>query len=285
MFLQISEDFMNKKEIVEVLGALHKITGFRVSLHGANYEEIAAFPEEKCAFCRLVQRNEEEYRECVKCDSIACKTALETRDTYIYKCRYGLTEAISPLYNFGHLTGFLMMGQTVTSGKEMATTELLFRQKCPNEEVTEAISEIPITQSELVESYIRIMTVCARYLTLSNAFISSRPTLAENAKSYIHDNYGEKLGISELCKHLCCSKSTLVKLFKEECGTTVGAYITDVRLAEAERMLLNGRLSVSEIARETGFCDQSYFSKVFYARHGVTPTDFRSSKSEKASAK
>jgi hypothetical protein len=38
---------MNKTEIVTVLYELHKITGFRISLHGADYTEIAAFPESK----------------------------------------------------------------------------------------------------------------------------------------------------------------------------------------------------------------------------------------------
>lgn len=268
---------MNKKEIVDVLSALHKITGFRVSLHGANYEEIAAFPEEKCAFCRLVQSDPRELDKCRECDSHACRTALETKDTYIYKCRYGLTEAISPLYNFGHLTGFLMMGQTVTSGKEMANTEFLFRHGGGSKDVTAAIASIPITNSDLVDSYVRIMTVCARYLTLSNSMITGRPSLADNAKAFIHDNYSEKIGIKELCQYLCCSKSTLVKTFKEECGTTVGSYISDVRLSEAERLLKDSDASINEIAHECGFCDQSYFSKVFVSKHGIPPTDYRSS--------
>ena len=268
---------MDKKEIVEVLRSLHRITGFRVSLHGASYEEIAAFPEEKCSFCRLVQRDREDLDRCIECDTFACKTALERRDTYIYKCRYGLTEAISPLYNFGQLTGFLMMGQTVDSKGDLKTTELLFNSRRPGEDATEVISEIPLTNRELIDSYVRIMTVCAKYLTLSNAVTVQRPTLTEEAKSYIRDNYDKKLSLGEICDHLACSKSTLVKVFREECGRTVGAYITDVRVAEAEQLLKNGRQSVSEIARITGFCDQSYFSKVFFARHGITPTDYRSS--------
>ena len=271
---------MNKKEIVEVLGALHRITGFRVSLHGQNYEEIAAFPEEKCSFCKLVQKNPDELARCIDCDKQACKKALEIRDTYIYKCRYGITEAISPLYNFGHLTGFLMMGQTITSGKEMANTEFLFRQRCPDEDVTAAISQIPITNSELIESYVKIMTVCAKYLTLSNTIIAHRPTITENATTYIHENYASKIGLKGLCSYLCCSKSTLVKLFREECGTTVNNYINDVRLSEAKRLLLNEDISVAEVARETGLCDQSYFSKVFLAKTGLTPTDYRNVKAE-----
>ena len=269
---------MNKNEIVEVLRALHRITGFRVSLHGANYEEIAAFPDEKCEFCKLVQSDPTELQKCVECDKQACRIALDNKDTYIYQCRYGLTEAISPLYNFGQLTGFLMMGQTVTSDREMATTELLFRQKHSDEGVSTAISAIPITNGELVDSFVRIMTVCARYLTLSNSVASQRPSIVEAAKGYIHDNFAKKTSIKELCTHLGCSKSTLLKLFKEECGITVGAYITDVRLEEAERLLSGSNASIGEIARECGFCDQSYFSKVFVSKHGIAPSDYRNSR-------
>ena len=46
---------MNKQEIVSVLAELNRITGFRVSLHGANYEEIAAYPEKLLPFCLRVQ--------------------------------------------------------------------------------------------------------------------------------------------------------------------------------------------------------------------------------------
>ena len=168
---------MNKNEIIDVLRALHTITGFRVSLHGANYEEIAAFPEEKCKFCRLVQRDPSELQKCIECDSHACRIALGNKDTYIYKCRYGLTEAISPLYNFGQLTGFLMMGQTRTSDKDMATAELLFKRSAERDEISDAIGAVPITNGDLVDSYVRIMTVCARYLTLSNSVASQKPSI------------------------------------------------------------------------------------------------------------
>ena len=46
---------MNKQEIIAVLKDLHKISGFRVSLHGADYSEIAAYPELKHEFCRTLQ--------------------------------------------------------------------------------------------------------------------------------------------------------------------------------------------------------------------------------------
>ena len=82
----------------------------------------------------------------------------------------------------------------------------------------------------------------------------------------------------ELCDLLGCSKSTLIKLFKEDCGRTVGAYISDVRLAEAERLLSGSDASTGEIARKCGFCNQSYFSKVLVSKHGISPSDYRNSR-------
>ena len=57
-------------------------------------------------------------------------------------------------------------------------------------------------------------------------------------------------------------------------GTTVNSYITDVRLGEAVNMLKIGDRHIGEIATETGFSDQSYFSKVFSAKYGVPPSEY-----------
>ena len=59
---------MTKEEIISVLAELYKITGFRVSLHSADYSEIAAYPAEKRKFCRMVHKDPAEYEKCVACD-------------------------------------------------------------------------------------------------------------------------------------------------------------------------------------------------------------------------
>ena len=56
---------MTKDEIISVLAELYKITGFRVSLHGADYSEIAAYPAEKREFCRMVHKNPSELEKCI----------------------------------------------------------------------------------------------------------------------------------------------------------------------------------------------------------------------------
>lgn len=266
---------MTKEEIISVLSELYKITGFRVSLHGADYSEIAAYPKEKRKFCQMVHKNPAEYEKCISCDKAACKRALADRTTHIYTCRYGFTEAVSPLYNFGTLTGFLMMGQVFEadeSGKPINPEVKNIRSL--GEDMQRLATETPLVNSDLVRSYVKIMTICAQYLTLSNAIPSAKQTVAEVAKKYIFDNYKSKITIADICDDIGCSKSTLITSFKREYGTTVNSYITEVRLNEAVNMLRSGDRHIGEIATETGFSDQSYFSKVFSARFGVPPSEY-----------
>ena len=267
---------MNISEIESVLRELHKITGFRISLHDANFVEIAAYPLGHTPFCRSVKQFSGEHVRCETCDREACLLALETKDTYIYKCRFGLTEAVSPLYNFGTLTGFLMMGQVVENDGEADFAARAYAS------ITRSVVEgkrmaagIPRVSRDMMESYINIMTVCARYLTLSNATRSASPSTAELAKIYLSDRIGEKICVSDICDAVGCSKSTLLSSFKKRYGITVNTYLTSLRLERAKGLLDEGRSSIAEVAAECGFSDQSYFSKVFSAVVGISPSEYR----------
>lgn len=267
---------MNREEIVSVLKDLHEATNFRMSLHDNDFNEIAAYPESRLPFCALLQQNRDEYSKCLECDKDACREAQGRRNSLIYKCRHGLTEAISPLYNFGTLTGFLMMGQVAdeTLDKTALAKKILHLAKSP-EEAVDAVNSIPEVSEKLTETYVRIMTLCARFLTLTNAIPSKKPSLGEATKKYISENFDRKISIKDICRELGCSKSTLLSTFKKQFGVTVGNFLTEYRLGEAKRLLEAGELSINEIAHVTGFYDQSYFSKVFSQKCGMPPSNYR----------
>ncbi len=260
---------MKKEEIVSVLKELHAITGFRLSLHGTDFTEIAAYPATRLPFCRELHKSPEEFRRCVAQDIEACKIALERQEAYIYTCRCGLTEVVSPLYNYGSLSGFLMMGQIAVGDAEIRVP-IGAPENCHS--LKDKITRV---NADIVGSYIKIMTICAEYLTLSNAVPSERPSLAEVAYKYLYDNYKEKVSIEGMCKFLGCSRSTLINAFKKKYDMTVNTALNEIRLDKAKQKLMQRELTVSEIAIECGFADQSYFSKVFSHRFGMSPSDFR----------
>lgn len=267
---------MKKEEIVSILCELHKISGLRVSLHGTDFGEIAAYPEERLPFCAAIQADPNEYSKCVECDSDACRRVQASGETLVYKCRYGLTEVICPLYNFGTLSGYIMMGQVGDERvRDGALLQAMLKISSDEAGARKTVADIPRISEDMLHSYMKIMTICAEYMTLTNALPSKAPRLPELAKIYLHERYAEKITIKHICKSLGCSKSALLSAFKEEYGTTINNYLCDVRINEAVRLLKNTGLSISEIAEETGFYDQSYFSKVFSQKMGVTPSNYR----------
>ena len=267
---------MNKQEIITVLCELHKITGFRVSLHGADYAEIAAYPETAHPFCAAVNESAVEHERCIECDRIACRIALEKKQTHIYKCRYGLTEAVSPLYNFGTLTGFLMMGQIAVSDDEcQAAAARLAELIGKADEAARLAESIPRAMPDMIKSYVRIMTICAQYLTLSNALVGDKLSVSQKAMKYVDDNFDKKITAKDICSYAGCSKSTLFSNFKKSYGIAVNEYINDKRLKKAELLLTESNESIANVAAECGFSDQSYFSKVFSGKHGITPSEYR----------
>lgn len=261
---------MKKEEIVSILKDLYKISGFRISLHSPDYAELAAYPEEETEFCRTIHTFADEVKKCNECDRLACKRALEIKSTYTYSCRYGLVEAVSPLYSFGTLTGFLMMGQV----KERGAVIKLPHGK-DDEKLAKAIEAIPLLDGDKIDSLIRIMTVCAEYMTLSNATSPEKNSVAEMARRYIYENYKDKLLIKDICSDIGCSKSSLLTSFKREYGVTVNVFINELRLLESEKMLTYADNSIADIALLSGFKDQSYFSKVFSAKRGISPSEYR----------
>ena len=73
------------------------------------------------------------------------------------------------------------------------------------------------------------------------------------------------------------SPSQLRRLFREHLNITPRAHLRQLRLAMAQRMMLETSLPLQEIALACGFCDGYHFSRDFRRVIGRTPTDWRKS--------
>jgi AraC-like DNA-binding protein len=64
-------------------------------------------------------------------------------------------------------------------------------------------------------------------------------------------------------------------VFRHHVGCSIGEYLRRRRIRRAERLLAEPAMSVAAIALETGFCDQSHFTRVFKRATGMTPGAYR----------
>jgi AraC family L-rhamnose operon regulatory protein RhaS len=98
-----------------------------------------------------------------------------------------------------------------------------------------------------------------------------------SALEYIHTHYSEPVSLDSLSSALATNRTTLNRRFNETCGMSALAYLNTVRIELASSLLRNTELSIAEIARRTGFSDESYFSRSFRKANGVSPGTYRKS--------
>lgn len=93
--------------------------------------------------------------------------------------------------------------------------------------------------------------------------------------NYIDENYQEDLTIELLSEVFHLSEGHLSKLFKENLGMTIKAYISQTRAKEVRQALLASDLPLIDIAIMCGFPNVKSMNKVFKDLYHCTPKQFR----------
>jgi AraC-like DNA-binding protein len=86
-----------------------------------------------------------------------------------------------------------------------------------------------------------------------------------------------EVSLSDLAERVGFSPDHLGEIFHKEMGMTPVAYRTRLRLARAKELLISTPMPISEIARDTGFPDANYFSRVFRRSYGMSPREYAKS--------
>ena len=92
---------------------------------------------------------------------------------------------------------------------------------------------------------------------------------------YIHTNYANEITLELLCKIANLNRTSLNRRFKNQTGHTAIDYVLTHRLKIACEALTHTNLTLSEIAEAIGFQYDTYFIRLFTARMGLTPTEYR----------
>ncbi|CAG9898585.1 Periplasmic ligand-binding sensor domain COG3292 / BaeS-type histidine kinase / OmpR-type DNA-binding response regulator [Bacteroides ovatus] len=123
----------------------------------------------------------------------------------------------------------------------------------------------PGNQIDLSEKRIVIAEALSK---LDNEFIEKITLLIEENLS------SEKIDINYLSDKMCMSGSTLYRKMKALTGLSTNEYIRKVKMENAERLLLEGKFNISEIAYKVGMNSTGYFRQCFKEEFGVSPSDY-----------
>lgn len=97
--------------------------------------------------------------------------------------------------------------------------------------------------------------------------------------SYVSENYAEKATLDQLAFIFGTNRSTVCKEFRAATGLSINAFVKNVKLKKAREMLKDGNRSVTAIAELLGFESIHYFTRFFKKETGLSPLQYRKSRS------
>jgi AraC family transcriptional regulator len=119
----------------------------------------------------------------------------------------------------------------------------------------------------------------AKYSSIAGRPAPRLPSLPYDKLKRVLDRvdccFAEEIGLDDLAAEACLSPFHFSRLFQKATGLSHHRYVAERRVQEAKSKLAEGRLSLVEIALETGFGSQGNFNRIFRRHTGQTPGAFR----------
>lgn len=129
--------------------------------------------------------------------------------------------------------------------------------------------------NEKLNALLTLLMKSSRYREKGGNMPAPKKTELPQVKAFIDEHYAEKLSLKSVAGSFFIDKYYLARLFKERYGVTVTAYLQQVRITHAKRMLRFTDMKIEDIASECGLGEPNYFSRVFKKIEGMSPSEFR----------
>lgn len=118
---------------------------------------------------------------------------------------------------------------------------------------------------QMVESYCKL---------IRNAHVEHYGEFSDRIIRILLSSLTNPPSLGELAKQMYVSSATVTRRFKKETGQTIPEFLNRTRIRVAKLYMQQNDMNLGEIAQAVGFCDASYFSKVFLRYTGLTPTAY-----------
>jgi AraC-like DNA-binding protein len=165
----------------------------------------------------------------------------------------------------------LLVGASHVDGLEVNDRAALVTDVTLVEQVEALVAQLSRPERS-VECATTIRAVLERLTSSDRAVPSPSPQASSlsRVRDHLRDNSSDPVTIADLAALAGLTESHLIRAFHREFGLPPHAYHLRRRLAAASELLASG-LSVSTVAYECGFADQSHLSRKFKEVYGLTP--------------
>lgn len=133
-----------------------------------------------------------------------------------------------------------------------------------------------IYNAENVEGMDKAIADFVLYYTSSLQLVSSDISdPIKKAINYMNENYMQKVTLDSVAAHIYLNRTYLSQLFKEQVGVSFCDYLENIRISKAQALILHSKTNITEISEKVGYTSQSYFTKVFKKKMGISPVKYK----------
>lgn len=270
---------LEQEKIKKILLDFYTLTHVRTVIFDGEFNRIAAYPENDCDFCILIKQNPISKELCRMGDEKACAICRENSSLYIYECHAGLIEAVAPVKMNDLTLGYIMFGQVRHVETDMTQILDYASHYTQNQQLLlSSAKKLKVRNDRQISAIAGIMEACASYLWIAELIKIDSGNLIYHLTDYINNNICGDLSVDNLCSVFKISRSRLYDIAHKYYGVCIAKYIRKKRISIAARYLKEQHCPIFEAAKRTGFIDYNYFSKVFKAETGLTPTEYKKTK-------
>lgn len=273
---------LNKDKLLDLLHDFYILTQIQIVIYDSDGNGIIGWPGVRCPFCTLMYQNPETAQKCEESNHRSFRKCRATGKLTIYKCHAGLVEATAPLTDDGMVIGYIMFGQISDSATdEELKTQLKsvlkkYGTKLPDDESEqEALYHIVRKTPEQIRAAGKILEACTFYVLLKDLVRMQRQNFMNNMNEFLKSHLSEDLSVDRLTEEFHISRNKLYQATERYLGVGIASYIKNLRIKEAERLLKETDLTITEISDRVGFADYNYFHRVFKAKTGISAKKYR----------
>lgn len=142
-----------------------------------------------------------------------------------------------------------------------------------------ALEKISLYNDQIYKEASKYLFAIFMKLAEKNQIRPEGSVIAQQILAELDKSIDSNISIEEICDKLFISRSKLIREFKKYYHMTPHAYLIDRKIAFSKMLLQNTNHSIKSISAHLGFADDHYFSNTFKTKTGMTPSQYRKSKS------
>jgi len=267
---------------------IKELTGIKITLTDGYPSTTVKWmfsPENMTPLCLAVRSTEEGRRRCSESDRQHSELAIKNACGMEYICHAGLVDFIVPIFSEDKLLALIVGGQILPNEpNEKGFVQIKRHLKSLNIDpiiLKKAYFSCPFLPRDKMRNVMDLFLLFSQYICEMGLRLKSikkigySNAIIEDAKLYLEQHFREQISLNDMAQYLIINPSYLSVLFTKATGINLMAYLQQIRVDEAKRLLVTTTFSATKIALSVGFGDLTHFYRVFRKFENCTPIQYR----------